>query len=368
MRLLLFNLATDIDDPVLGFTASWVSALAERVEFVHVITMREGRHELPGNVRVHSLGKEKGYSEPRRAAEFYRIVMRLLREDRVDVCFSHMMPLFTVMAAPFLKWKCIPIITWYAHLSMTRALQLAHHLSDRMVSSIADAYPYKRDKLAIIGQGINTDQFTPGIGRIAEDAPTILCVSRLSPVKDHPTLIKAAWLLRRAWPEPFRVVVVGGAAVSKDLVYVRALHEQVKQLELDGVVFFEPPVSRNELPSWYHRCAVHVNLTANGSGDKVVLEAMACGKPCLIANEGFRETLGEFSNRLIFRHSDAADLAEKLFGVFQLSSGDRDELGRYLCERVARMHSLDRLAQCLVEMLEKLKQDSGIRLNDREAR
>src|SRR4030095_1201145 len=43
MRLLLFNLATDVDDPALGFTACWIAALAKRVERIYVITMRLGQ-------------------------------------------------------------------------------------------------------------------------------------------------------------------------------------------------------------------------------------------------------------------------------------------------------------------------------------
>ena len=101
MRLLVFNLATDADDPILGFTTRWIRALAARVDFIQVITMRMGKLDLPDNVQVHSLGKEKGYSEARRLREFYKILARILREDRVDVCFSHMNPLL-----PFLPGQC----------------------------------------------------------------------------------------------------------------------------------------------------------------------------------------------------------------------------------------------------------------------
>jgi len=145
MRLLLFNLATDADDPILGFTTRWICALAEQVEFVRVITMRAGRLEVPGNVRVYSVGKEKGYNEPRRVVEFYRHLFRILREDRIDVCFSHMISLFTVMGAPVLKAKRIPIVTWSAHPKLTWVLKLAHHFSNRMVASVATAYPYRHD-------------------------------------------------------------------------------------------------------------------------------------------------------------------------------------------------------------------------------
>ena len=85
-RLLLFNLATDADDPILGFTHDWIRSLAARVERVDVVTMWAGRLDVPRNVRVHSVGKELGHSEPRRAVELYRIFARLGWLRGYDAC------------------------------------------------------------------------------------------------------------------------------------------------------------------------------------------------------------------------------------------------------------------------------------------
>lgn len=352
MRLLLFNLATDADDSILGFTMGWIRALAERVEFVHVLTMRAGRLEIPSNVRVYSVGKEKGYSEPRRVLEFYRILTRILREDNIDVCFSHMMPLFTVLAGPVLKIKGIPIITWYAHPKVTQVLKIAHRLSDRMLASVSTAYPYKRDKFIAIGQGIDTDLFSIDARALPEEPPMILCAGRLSPVKDHPTLLKAVWLLQRNYSRPFRVVVIGGPATSRDESYVRSLYEQTRKLGLDETVCFERPVLIESLPSWYRRCSVIVNMTPTGSGDKVVWEALACGRLCAVANEGFRETLGNYADSLLYSWGEAEQLAERLKWLLSLSREDRAVMGMYLRGRVESMHGLGRLAQNLVNVFD----------------
>jgi glycosyltransferase involved in cell wall biosynthesis len=357
MRLLLFNLATDADDPILGFTTRWIQALAKRVEFTHVITMRAGRIEVPENVLVYSVGKEKGYSEPRRAVEFYRHLFYILREDRIDACFSHMIPIFTVLAAPVLKVKKISIVTWYAHPSLTWVLKLAHHLSDRMVASVATAYPYRKDKLVVVGQGIDTDLFYPD-GSPLEEPPMILCVGRLSPVKDHPTLIRAAALLRERWGKPFRVVILGEAAGPKDEPYVRSLNQLVEELNLQDIVSFHPAVSQSALPNWYRRCTVHVNLTPTGFGDKVAWEAMACAKPCLLANEGFRETLGEYSNILFFRYKDSIDLASKLSLILDLPFPEQECIGQYLRERVVQLHSLDKLVMRLTNVFSMIRGES----------
>ena len=352
MRLLLFNLATDADDPILGFTTGWIRALAERVEFIHVVTMRAGRLEVPSNVQVCSIGKEKGYSEPRRVVEFYKILARILREDNIDVCFSHMMPLFTVLAGPVLKTKGIPIITWYAHPQVTQVLKIAHRLSDRMVASVSTAYPYKHNKFTAIGQGIDTDLFSIDARALPQEPPMILCVGRLSPVKDHPTLLKAVWLLQQNGSQPFRVVVLGMPATSRDESYVRSLHEQAAQLGLEETVCFERAVSMEKLPSWYRRCTVNVNMTPTGSGDKVVLEAMACGRPCLVANEGFRETLGRYADHCLYAYGDSEQLAAGLKWLLCLPQTERTAIGTYFRQRVESMHGLARLASSLVNIFE----------------
>jgi glycosyltransferase involved in cell wall biosynthesis len=367
IRLLLFNLAMDLDDPILGFSTRWIQALAERVERIHVITMRAGRIEVPDNVQVYSVGKEKEYSKPRRAVEFYRHLSRVLRENSIDVCFAHMMPLFTVLAGPVLKAKGIPIVTWYAHPSLTWILRLADHLSTCMVTSIATAYPYKDDKLRVIGQGIDTALFSPD-GLCPTEPPKILCVGRLSAVKDHPTLLRAAWLLRKRWNKPFEVRVVGGHAGPRDALYVEALHRQVKELELEQIVSFEPPVPILDLPSWYQWCTLHVNLTPTGSADKVAWEAMACGRPCLVANEGFKDTLGEYADRLVFCYGNPEDLAERVDWALSLSNEDRALIGSYLRQRVVSMHSISRLANTLMHIFEGQITEASIHRQNNKAK
>ncbi|MEA3213638.1 MAG: hypothetical protein QOE70_6695 [Chthoniobacter sp.] len=349
-RLLLFNLVTDAQHPILGFTTAWIRELAARVECVHVITMQAGEIAVPDNVRVHSVGKELGYSEPRRAFEFYRHLFRILRAERIDGCFSHMMQVFSVLAGPVLRAARIPLVTWYAHPSLPLSVKLAHFLSNRMVTSLPGAYPYRQDKLVVIGQGIDTRLFTAAEKGTASDA-TILCVGRLSRVKNHPTLLRAAALLQRR----FRVVILGATSGLDDEAYARELRGLVTELGLGATVVFEKPVPFTELPAHYQRCAVHVNLTPAGFGDKVAWEAMSCGRPCLVANEDLRETLGSHANELLFRDGDASDLAAKLEALLAKTSGERDELGAFLRGQVERLHALPRLADRLLEELARCR-------------
>lgn len=353
MRLLVFNLVTDRDDPILGFATSWVEAIAAACDRVDVVTMRAGRYDLPENVAVFSAGKERGYSEPRRVLEFYRALGSLLRTNRYDGCFAHMMPLFAAMGAPLLKAAGVPVILWYAHPSLTPTLRIAHRLSDRVVTSIPGAYPYRTDKLLAIGQGIDTRVFSPAPEETDSAEQVIVCAGRLAPVKDHPTLLRAVRLLTAAG-RVVRLKIVGGGGTASDQAYIADLQSLAERLGLAEITEFAGAVPVPGTAEWYRRAVVHVNLTPRGFGDKVALEAMACGCPSIVANSGFRETLGKYADLLMFRPSDPSDLASRLGNILDLEVAERKAVGGYLRAQVQRLHSLDRLADRIVSLSREL--------------
>ncbi len=355
MRLLIFNLATDLDNPTQGFNTRWIWALAKRVEFINVITMRAGRVDVPRNVRVYSVGKEKGFSEPRRAMEFYRHLFRILREDRIDVCFSHMIPIFSILAAPVLKAKRIPIVTWYAHRHVTTTLKVAHYLSDQIVTSATASYRYKHDKLTVVGQGIDSDLFSPN-GTLSDDPPLLLSVGRLSPIKDPMTLIEAVYLLRQR-SYSVRCALVGDAP-DRDRHYATAVRQRVQALDLQDSVQFIGAVPNEQVVKWYRRSFAHVNCSpSDHSLDKAVLEAMACEKPSLSSTLGFRESMDKWADWLFFRHGDAKDLAGKIERLLQLSDAEKRPIGNHLRHAVMTQHNLEGMTQRLLALFATMGQD-----------
>ena len=347
MQLLLINFATDPDHPAWGFAVRWIEALAGRVTFLHVISMQVATTHLPDNVRVYSMGKEMRLARSRILANFYGHLSRVLRENDIDVCFCHMNVMFGILGAPLLKAHGVPIVTWYAHPTVNRMLKTAHWLSDRVVSSLPTTYPYKHDKLAVVGQGIDTTLFAPG-STAPETPPMILCVGRLSPAKGHLTLLKAAALLRDRWNRPFQVVILGGPAARIDEAYITSLRALTEELKLQDIVQFQPPAPWAALPEWYRRCTIQVNLTPNGYGDKVAWEAMSCARPCVVANPGFAETLGQHTPDLLFRYGDHEDLAAKMIALLNLPADARGRMGTDLREQVGRLHNIETLADRLV--------------------
>jgi glycosyltransferase involved in cell wall biosynthesis len=347
MRILWLNLATDCDDPILGFATRWIDEVARRAQFVHVISMRVGRTLPRENVRIHSVGKEKGYGEARRALEFYAALVRVRREGPIDVCFAHMISVFAAMAAPVLKPQKVPIVLWYTHPTVTWLLKLAHHAVDRVVTSLPGSYPYRPDKVQVIGHGIDTEMFCPDPEVVLDDPPVILSVGRVSPYKDFGTLLEAAALLKARRQSRFRIVIVGSPVVATDHAYAESLQSRVERLGLSQTVSIIPTMPSQELAAWYRRATVCVNLTRSGSGDKVVFEAMSCGRICFVANAGFHDVLGRHTGELMFPYQDARALADRLEWGLSLGEDERSAIARHLGQRVRANHGVRHVAERL---------------------
>lgn len=352
LRLLWFNLTTDTDDPILGFTTAWINALAAYCEYIDVLTMRMGRLAVADNVHVYSVGKEQDYSEPRRAIEFYRILTGLLRKRSYNACFAHMMPLFAVMGAPLLKLMGIPITLWYTHKATPLILWLALIASDRVVTASKESFRLSSSKVIVTGHGINTDLFVPATIIDSSERPfTILSVGRISPVKRLETLIEATRLLVYEHHLTSLRVRLVGIVYSHDIQYAEYLHRLVVSYQLEDTIEFVPPVSFDLIVKEYWQADVMVNSSDTGSLDKSVLEAMSCGLPVVSSNEAFIPLLAPWKELLLIPQNAPEAMASRLQCLASQSLDQRKALGRELRRLVEEHHSLSGLVASLCEIL-----------------
>ena len=353
MRLLLFNLMTDEADPVLGFACGWIRELAARCEFVDVITMYRGTHQLPDNVRVFSAGRERGLSKPLRLTVFYRRLLRLLRERRYDACFAHMMPLFAGLAGPLLSARGIPTVLWYTHRQRTAQLRLGLAMSRRVVSAVETSFPISTDKLRVIGHGIDCEFYAPSppLDPIPQDErggsqPLVVQVGRLAAVKHQATTIRAV-----AETEA-RLALIGGVQAGYPRGYEEQLRELMRRLECEARCRLLGDTAAPAVLEWYRRATVAVNMSPAGLFDKAALESMACGVPTVVCNPAFAPLLGEHAPLLLTAGpDDFSGLRERLERLFALSAAERGVIGAALRENVRREHSLPALVERLVAVL-----------------
>ena len=52
MKIIILNLATDVDDTVLGFTTEWINELSHYFDHIYVLSMKVGKLRVNKNISV----------------------------------------------------------------------------------------------------------------------------------------------------------------------------------------------------------------------------------------------------------------------------------------------------------------------------
>lgn len=271
MRLLITTQVVDANDPVLGFFVRWIEEFSKQVEHVEVICLKEGQYVLPANVRVHSLGKEKGVSRIKYVFNFYRYIWNL-RHD-YDVVFVHMNPEYIVLGGLLWRLWRKRIALWYTHKSVDMKLHLATFLTNIIFTASKESFRIKTEKVNVMGHGIDVDFFSPDLNVVRTMA--LLSVGRLSKVKRHDLVIRAAAIVGR------ELCVAGEGPERKNL-------ESLSK-SLGVKAHFLGGLTQAGLRDEYREAAFLVHTSETGSLDKVVLEALSCGLPVVTTSRNLSD-------------------------------------------------------------------------------
>jgi D-inositol-3-phosphate glycosyltransferase len=172
-----------------------------------------------------------------------------------------------------------------------------------LASSIAEARQLERlygadpDRIEIVPPGVEHAFFSPGPRAGARmalhhlrlgDAPTLLFVGRIQPLKGLDVAVRA---LAELDDERAVLVVVGGASGPEGHAELRRNHKLVADLGLAGRVRFVDPQPHHLLSTFYRAADVVVVPSQSESFGLVALEAAACGTPVVAAAVGGLRTL-----------------------------------------------------------------------------
>ena len=345
MRAAFFCYLIDPESDITGFILDWIRALASQVESLEVIALEvkdPASAGLPANVRLHSLGREKGYGRGRLFFNSQRVVNLAL--GRADFVLCHMMPLYAILAAPLCRLRRKPLFLWYTHAHLDLKLRTAAALADLVFTAEPESMRVATAKKRVVGHGIDTERFRPAPPRPEDGRLTVLSVGRLSPIKRPHLLIEAAKLLKeKNRLEGFRFILAGQAGTPAQEAYVHELKERVRTFGLDGAVEFRGPVPFSRVAGLYQEADCFVSMQTKKNFDKVVLEAMACGLPTVVANPSFTSLLGRQVENLLYDGNRPAQLVERLVNLARQSPAQRRAMGLELREGVRAGHELNRL-------------------------
>ncbi|HEX6039718.1 glycosyltransferase [Longimicrobium sp.] len=304
-------------------------------------------------VPVHALGMRRGVPGP---GALVRLVA-LLRRERPDVLQTW---LYHADLAGLLAGRVagVPAVAWNLRCSDTagaggpslllRALRALSSRPDVVVVNSRTGWHhharlgYRPRGWALIGNGVDVDAFRPSPAArtrlraelgIGSGAPVVGMVARWDPLKDHGTFVRAAGRLHAARPDA--VFVLAGRGVNGGN---EALRAQLEGAGLDGSVRLLGP--RDDLSDLYPVFDVAALTSTSEGFPNVVVEAMACGVPCVVTDAGDAAAIVDGTGAVVPPGDDGA-VAAAWARLLDLPADERAALGRAARARVVEAFSLE---------------------------
>lgn len=349
-KILIVTQSIDRNNLALGFFHDWVKEFASKFESIVVVCLEKGDYDLPSNVKVVSLGKEKNRIKNRESRiekiryiwRFYKILWR--ERNSYESVFVHMNQEYVILAGLWWKITNKKIGFWYNHTHGSIFTKVAMLFADIVFHTSPFAFTANTKKSIKMPAGIDTEKFKKNT-EIVRIKNSILFIGRLAPVKDLVTLIKALLILEKRNIE--FTLDVYGEALEKNRSYEAEVYVLAKPLLEAKKVKFHGGVLNSKTPMLYSSHEVFVNLTPKGNFDKTVLEAMACESIVLVSSEAFSDIIPKY----IFLEKDPSALAEKLENIFSFSIEKKGQEGKSFREIVVKSHDIKKLVEKIYQII-----------------
>jgi glycosyltransferase involved in cell wall biosynthesis len=354
MKLLIITQKVDREDSVLGFFHSWLFEFAKYFEKIIVICLEKGDYDLPGNIKVLSLGKEEYLRHPRvirRLVSLYRFYKYIWKERKnYEAVFIHMNPEYVILGGRLWRIMDKKINLWYVHRQLNWRIKKAAGIADMVFSVSENTFPVKTEKLQVMGHGIDMEKFKCSDRKTLKLGEKIRIISagRITRIKNLDILIKAAKIIKDRIGSKFIVDIIGAPSTKKDENYQLMLQGLMRSESVEDIVRMSGAAPYGQMAEIYCRNHILVNLCPTGGIDKAVLEAMACGIPAIVSNESFIPYFGDLDRRLIFKYRDENDLSAK---IIDLTDNCNNSIGKFLREQVEKHHNLKILIKKLSEKI-----------------
>jgi glycosyltransferase involved in cell wall biosynthesis len=225
-----------------------------------------------------------------------------------------MNPEYVIMGGLFWRLTGKKVGLWYVHKQIGVILRIAEKIAHVIFTASRESFRLPSKKLQIVGHGIDMERFKPQTARpIGKDFFRIICIGRISPIKNQDLLIEALNILvNRDGIKNIKAGLIGAPIYPKDKDYQKMLAEKVSRYRLNDYLDFRGSVPNIKIPEIYQTADLSVNLGQTGGMDKTVLESLASGIPAVVLDKTFSDLFGDDAATFILSANSAAELADKI--------------------------------------------------------
>jgi glycosyltransferase involved in cell wall biosynthesis len=272
------------------------------------------------------------------------------------VAHSHSQPENLFMDVPKIMGRALLYRAWNSYLAWLYSKAESIVYPSEMAYNLLDNLTSEGKPSTVISNGIDTEEFkTADVGdfherhAVPQDTVKIVFVGRLYPEKSVDTLIKAVPHIIATHPKSHIMIVGDGHLRQK-------LEALVDRLGIQKHVTFLGLVSDEDRLHAYNASDIFVLPSFAELEGMVVLEAMSCGKPILIANsEMSASRYFVDGNGFLFETANHTDLAEHALRLIT-NAELRKEMGEASLKKSKDYdihRSIDRLEEVYRQALEK---------------
>ena len=286
------------------------------------------------------------------------VIRAIIREMNIQLVHSNSIRthIYGAIAA---KLESIPVI-WHERNLLTQERidpdRLFSFLPDRIIcNSLAIAQRFLiwgrlPPKVRVIYNGVDTALFNPSVAgekvkkefAITDEECVIGIASRFNKLKGHETFLKAAQILSVGSDvkRRLRFLVVGGAVFNEDIPREAYLHKLTRELAIDDKVVFTGV--RKDMAEVFAAMDIVVLASDAEPCGRVILEAMASGKPVIATNSGGSpEMIMDGVTGYLFSPGDEAALAEKIIALVNNAHKAKD-MGEQAYKRVEGFFTIEK--------------------------
>lgn len=268
----------------------WAEYFISQGDEVHLITYEPPQTDIQGiNLHVISSLFQSLYLSfiPRHIKIYF-----LVRKIKPDIIHAHFISKFGFHAA-FLgmhpvvmsAWGddilIIPYwskLLWYFTGTTLRRADKIYSVSKDMADKIIKNFQIPSSKVILVPFGVDTDIFQHVNRKNSKDV-IVLSNRNLFEVYNIETLLNA-----------ISEVITKDKKIKFMILGSGPLENKLKQLatefNIKEYVTFVGMVEHENMPKYLHECDIYVSTSTSDGTPTSVLEAMACGKPCIVTNVG----------------------------------------------------------------------------------
>jgi glycogen(starch) synthase len=201
--------------------------------------------------------------------------------------------------------------------------------SSTFADYISREWSLDRSRFRIVRNPLNLDRFHPAAPATIPPGKMVLFAGHLQPLKGLHDLVAAIPIVLQQYPGAEFQIVGNDTRTGPGRTSLRAVLEQtLRTVGVTDRVRFTHPLPQSELVPLYQCCAVFVLPSHNDVYPNAVLEAMGCGRPCVVTSTtGVAELVQKSACGIVVPPSDPSALATAIGEILAMAAPLRDEMG-----------------------------------------